>query len=55
MAFKILCGLIAASLMIVFVAPVALKLKEMSLYVVAGIGIVLMLFDLWQSLQSKDD
>lgn len=53
MPFKIICGLIAASLVIVFVAPVVIKLKEMELFIVAGIGIVLMLFDLWQSL--RDD
>jgi hypothetical protein len=55
MAFKILAGIVAAALLIVFIGPVVIKLKETSLTVVALIGVTMMLVDLWQSLKSKDD
>jgi NADH:ubiquinone oxidoreductase subunit 5 (subunit L)/multisubunit Na+/H+ antiporter MnhA subunit len=54
MAYKILAGIVAAGLLLVYMAPVVLKLKDTALWIVAGIGIVMMLVDLWQSLQ-KDD
>lgn len=55
MAFKIVAGVIAATLLIAFLAPPAVKLKEVSLIAVMLIGVGMMLVDLWQSLQSKDD
>jgi len=55
MAFKILAGIIAIILMVAFLAPPALKLQDLALSGVILIGIVMMLVDLWQSLQSKDD
>jgi hypothetical protein len=55
MPYKIIAGLVAAALVLVYMAPVVLKLQDTALWVVAGIGIVMMLVDLWQSLQSKDD
>lgn len=55
MAFRIFAGIVAIVLFIAFVAPVALKLKEISLGVVILIGIGLMLLDLWGSLREKDD
>lgn len=55
MAFKIVCGIAAAALLVVFTGAVVVKLKEVALIVVILIGIAMMLFDLWQSLQSKDD
>jgi hypothetical protein len=55
MAFKILAGIVAAALLIVFIGQVVIKLKETSLTVVALIGVTMMLVDLWQSLKSKDD
>jgi len=54
MAFKIIAGIVAAALLLVYMAPVVLKLKDTALWIVAGIGTVMMLVDLWQSLQ-KDD
>jgi hypothetical protein len=41
--------------LLVYVAPVVLKLKDIPLWCVALLGIGMMLVDLWQSLQSKED
>ena len=55
MAFKILAGVVAMVLMIAYLAPPIFKLKDVALAIVIAIGVVMMLADLWQSLQSKDD
>ncbi len=55
MPYKIVAGIIAAALMIAYMAPVVWRLKDVALWVVAGIGTLMMLIDLWQSLRSKDD
>jgi hypothetical protein len=56
MAYKIIAGIVAAALLLVYVGPVVLKLKnEFALWAVVLIGVVMMLVDLWQSLQSKED
>lgn len=55
MVFKILAGIVAAALLIVFIGPVVVKIKEAALTIVALIGLTMMLVDLWQSLKSKDD
>lgn len=55
MALKIFSGILAIALMLVYLAPVVLKLMQPALTTVVLIGIVMMLVDLWQSLQSKDD
>lgn len=54
MAIKILGGLVALSLVITYLVPVVLKLKDWALGAVIVIGIVMMLVDLWESLQSKE-
>ena len=55
MALKIFAGLVGVVLLLVYVAPVVLKLKDIPLWCVAVLGIGMMLVDLWQSLQSKED
>ena len=55
MAFKIFSAIVAVVLLLGFIAPVVVKLKEVSLAAVVLIGVVLMLVDLWQSLQSGED
>lgn len=55
MALKIIAGIIATILVLMFLAPPVLKLKDVALTAVILIGVVMMLVDLWQSLQSKDD
>jgi hypothetical protein len=54
-SIKIFAALVAVGLMVSFLSPVVLKLKDVALGVVILIGIVMMLVDLWQSLQSKED
>lgn len=55
MALKIIAGIVGALLLLIYMAPVVLRLKEISLWVICLIGVGMMLVDLWQSLQSKDD
>ena len=55
MPYKIVTGIIAAALMLIYIAPVVLRLKDIALSVVVLLGVGMMLVDLWQSLQSKDD
>ena len=55
MPVKIFAGIVAIALMIAFLSPVVFKLKDIPLGVVILIGLGMMLVDLWQSLQSKDD
>ena len=55
MPYKIVAGIIAAALLLIYMAPVVLRLKEVSLWIITLTGIAMMLIDLWQSLQSKDD
>ena len=55
MSVKIFAALVAVALMIAFLTPVVLKLKDVALGCIILIGLALMLTDLWQSLQSKDD
>ncbi len=55
MLFKILSGLISVALLVTFVTPVVWKLKDTALTIVVVIGMVMMLVDLWQSMQQKDD
>ena len=55
MPYKLAAGIVAAVLMIAYMAPVVWRLQDIALWIVAGLGVVMMLVDLWQSLQSKDD
>lgn len=54
MAIKFVAAGIAVALVLAFLAPVVIKLKELSLAVVILLGIGMMLVDLWQSLHSRD-
>lgn len=55
MGIKIFAGIVAVVLVIGFLTPVVFKLKNLALGCVILIGIVMMLVDLWQSLQAKED
>ena len=55
MAFKMFSGIVAVILMFIYLGPVMLKLKDPALIAVMLVGLALMLLDLWQSLQSKND
>lgn len=52
---KNLAGIVAAVFLLAYLAPIMFKLKDVALTLVILIGIVMMLVDLWQSLQSKGD
>jgi hypothetical protein len=55
MIFKAIAGIFAAALLLIYVGPVVLRLKDTALWVIALIGVGMMLVDLWQSLRAKDD
>ena len=55
LALKILAGILAVFLMLLYLSPVVVKLKDVPLTVVVAAGVIMMLVDLWQSLQSKED
>lgn len=54
MPVKIFAAVIAVVLMLGYLTPVVLKLKEVALAVVIVIGIAMMLVDLWQSFRERD-
>jgi predicted ABC-type exoprotein transport system permease subunit len=55
MPIKIFAAIVAVVLLLGFLTPLVVKLKDVALGVIILIGIVMMLFDLWQSLQREDD
>ena len=55
MAIKIVAGLVAVILMLGYLLAPVFKLKDVELGIVILAGLAMMLVDLWQSLQSKDD
>ncbi|MBL8316899.1 MAG: hypothetical protein JNJ42_00765 [Burkholderiaceae bacterium] len=54
MPLKIVAAIVAVGLMVAYLLPLVLKLKEVSLGVVVAIAMTMMLVDLRQSLR-KDD
>jgi hypothetical protein len=55
MLFKILGSILAASLLIVFIGPVAIKLTDVAFSIVVLIGLTMMIVDIWQAIRSKED
>lgn len=55
MAMKIVAAVVALALMLAFLLPYIFKMQDIALGAVMLIGLVMMLIDLWQSLQSKED
>lgn len=53
MVFRIAAAIVGAGLLVLFVGPVVLKLKDPALAAVVLIGLVLMAIDLWQSVRSR--
>ncbi|MGH8682587.1 MAG: hypothetical protein ACREVS_20885 [Burkholderiales bacterium] len=54
MLLKTLAGILAAGLLLAYMAPVVLRLQDPALWIVTGLGGAMMLLDLWQSLREKD-
>ena len=55
MGLKIFAAAVAVALMLAYLAPVVLRLREPALTIVVLSGVVMMVVDLWQSLRSKED
>lgn len=55
MTVKLVGAAAAVILVLSYLLPPVYKLKDVALGVVILIGIAMMLVDLWQSLQSKED
>ncbi len=55
MPVKIFSGVVAVVLLLAYLVPLVLKLKEVALGVVILIGISMVLVDLWQSLRAGED
>jgi len=55
MAFKLFAGLVAVVLLLGFMLPYVLKMQDIALGVVIVAGLAMMAWDLWESLQEKDD
>jgi xanthosine utilization system XapX-like protein len=51
---KLLFGLLGAAMVVAFLAAFILKVKEPAMTVVAVIGVVMMLVDLWQARNEAD-
>jgi hypothetical protein len=54
MGFKIFASVVAAMLLILFISPVVVKLKDVALSAVVLIGLTMMITDIWQSLKAND-
>lgn len=54
MALKLILGLVGGLLFVIFLAPIVLKLKVLSLTVVIVIGMILMGYDIWSSAHEDD-
>lgn len=55
MPLKIAYSVLAATLMVLYLAPVLWRLKQVDLTIVVVVGVVMMLVDVWQSLKSKEE
>jgi 4-hydroxybenzoate polyprenyltransferase len=54
MVFRIVVALVAAAMLITFLWPVVFKLQLLPLFVVAGIGVVMMLWEQWETIRDDD-
>jgi hypothetical protein len=55
MPLKIAYSILAIVLMLLYLSPVVYRLKQVDLLIVVLVGVVMMLVDVWQSLQSKEE
>jgi len=54
MIVKLVAGVVAVSMVLAYVLPPAIKLKDIALIIVIAIGVIMMLVDLFQSLRKND-
>ena len=55
MLTKILAAIVAVGLILAYLGPIIIKMKDFALGLVIVIGIAFMLIDLWHSLQKPED
>lgn len=55
MVFRILASVVASLLLVAFLLPYVIKMKEFELGAVILIGLALMARDIWDTLREKDD
>ena len=55
MAFKVFAGIVAVVLLLVFLLPYVLKMKDIALGVVVLIGFAMMARDFWDTFREKDE
>lgn len=55
MTIRILAALVAVALVLSYLAPMAIKMKDLALAGVIVFGAVVMLVDLWQSVRDSQD
>lgn len=55
MTMKLAGAAVAVILMLAYLLPSVIKLKDVALGIVVLIGVAMMLVDLWQSMRSKED
>ena len=55
MPFKIVAAIIAVGLVLAYLGPIIVKMKDFALGIVIVVGIAFILVDLWHSLQKPDD
>jgi hypothetical protein len=54
MKFRIFCSVVAALLLMAYISPVVVKLKDVALSAVVLVGLSLMIADIWHSLRTRD-
>jgi hypothetical protein len=55
MPIKIFAAIVTVVLLLGYLSPVVLKLKDAALGAIILIGVTMALIDLWQSLQKEED
>jgi hypothetical protein len=55
MVFRILASVAASLLLLAFLLPYVVKMKEVELGVVILVGLAMMARDIWDTLREKDD
>ena len=55
MPSKIFAAIVALALVLAYVGPMVIKMKDLPLAIVIVIGIVVMFADIWQSLRDSAD
>lgn len=55
MAFRILASVVASLMVLAFLLPYVIKMKDFELGAVIMIGLAMMARDIWDTLREKDD